>query len=78
LIVGEVALIEGLIAFDELPHRRLRLLRLLEIFRHVRDVILDLVFVLKRRPDGPAYDEELRAIASFERLSDDVIEDASV
>src|SRR4051794_41100994 len=48
LIIGEIPLVEGLVAFDELLDRWLGLLRLLKVFRHIRNIFVDLILVLKR------------------------------
>src|SRR5258706_8536349 len=72
LVVREVALVVRLVVGDELGDLRIGLLRLLEIFRDVDEVVVDLVLVLQARAERAAHQEEFAEEVALGRLAHDV------
>src|SRR6188472_4423949 len=62
LIVREVALVECLVIGDEPGDLGIGLLGLLEIFRHIDEIVVDLILVLEAGAKGAANKEELSEI----------------
>src|SRR5262249_13316929 len=67
-------LVERLVVGDELGDLGVGLLRLLEIFRYVDEIIVDLVLVLKSWAERAAHQEELAEIVPLSRLPHAVVE----
>src|SRR5689334_19956982 len=74
LVVREVALVEVAVRLDELLNLRILLLGLLEVLRHVDDVLVERVLVLQPWAERAAHEEELRQLAGLRRLAHDVVD----